>query len=427
MAQRHQGKGTAPYDPGCMGDLRRWRNLGIAAGATTAALFAGFDLYQWVVAYASDHFHNDFTFYYAAAVIGTSHGWASIYDLGLQQAELNAMGSGIGVAELARYISPPPVAWLALPFTLLPYPFAYWLWSALLLIALGGTWYLAAPGAGRLRLIHLVAALAWLPVIYALQLGQPGIFIAFGVATSYALLCSGRQFASGLALCVVVLKPQLGFLVPLALVVSGRYRAFAGAAAAIGLIAVASALNVGPGGIAAYQDRLSFAASVPVNRELTLAPYIGDLTVTRVLQAAIALWALALAYRFRKRPPEWIFVPAILGGMAASPYLHIDDLVMLGLAAWLYLRIPQRPQWLWAFVLALVIAAEGITMWGPLPLITGELAALALLSVAALKHQDGDAEHQGAEREHDAGLQRDGEHVSVDGQRESLDQRAGPA
>src|SRR5260370_8040575 len=89
------------------------------------------------------------------------------------QAQLNAMGSGIGVAQLARYISPPPVAWLALPFTLLPYPLAYWIWSALLLIALAGTWYLAAPGAGRLRLIHLMAALGWVPRTYGPPLTHP--------------------------------------------------------------------------------------------------------------------------------------------------------------------------------------------------------------------------------------------------------------
>jgi len=406
---------------------RRWRNLGIAAGATTTVLFAGFDLSQWVAAYASDHFHNDFTFYYAAAVIGLGHGWPSIYDLGLQQSELNAMGSGIGVAELARYISPPPVAWLALPFTLLPYPAAYWVWSALLLAALAATWYLAAPAAGRVRLVHLVAALAWLPVIYGLQLGQPGIFVALGIAGSYALLRSGRPFLSGVALGAVVLKPQLGFLVPIALLVGGQFRAFVGAAVAIGALALASAINVGPEGLSAYQERLAFAASVPVNRELTIAPYIGNLTATRVLQAAIAIWALALVFRFRKRSPEWLHAPAILGGMAASPYLHIDDLVMLGLAAWLYLRVAQRPAWSWAFVLALVIAVEGITVWGPVPLIAGEILALVLFSVAALKHQDGDAEHHRAEGEHDAGLERKGEHVAVDGQRESLDQRTGSA
>ena len=88
---------------------RRWRNLGIASGAVTAVLFAAYDLYQWAQAYAGDRFHNDFTFYYAAARIGLAHGWPSIYDLGLQQAELDAIGSGIKIALLARYISPPPV------------------------------------------------------------------------------------------------------------------------------------------------------------------------------------------------------------------------------------------------------------------------------------------------------------------------------
>ena len=410
-----------------MGGTRRWQNLGIAAGATAAVMFAAFDVYQWVVAYASDHFHNDFTFYYAAAVIGVTHGWPSIYDLGRQQAQLDAMGSGIGIAQLARFISPPPVAWLALPFTLLPYPVAYWLWSGLLLAALAATWYLAAPGAGRSRLIYLVAALGWLPVIYGLQLGQPGLFVALGVAASYVLLRSGRPLESGLALGLTVLKPQLGFLVPVALLVGGRYRAFAGAAIAIGLLVLASALNVGTGGVATYEQRLTFAAGVPVNRELTLAPYIGDLTVTRIVQGAIAIWALALVFRFRKRTPEWIFVPAIVGGLLASPYLHIDDLVMLGLAAWLYLRIPGQPRWSWALMLALIIAAEGIGEWGPLPIIAGELAVLALLSVAALKHDDGDAEHDRAKPEHDAGLQRDRQHLTVDGQPEAIDQRAGSA
>src|SRR5438094_6600334 len=161
---------------------RRWRNLGTAAGAAAAVPFAVFDFYQWALAYASDRFHNDFTFYYAAARIGLAHGWGSIYDLGLQQAELDAMGSGIKIAELARYISPPPVAWSALPLTALPYEVGYWTWSALLVTALVAVWWLAAPDAGRARIVFLAAAVGWLPVIYGLQLGQPGMFVALGVA-----------------------------------------------------------------------------------------------------------------------------------------------------------------------------------------------------------------------------------------------------
>lgn len=410
-----------------MGGPARRRNLLITAAAVTAVIFAGFDLYQWALAYASDNFHNDLTFYYAAARIGLTHGWPSIYDLRLQQEALDALGSRIQIAELARYISPPPVAWAALPLTLLPFQAAYAVWSALLLLALVGTWYLAAPGTGRPRLIHIAAALAWLPVIYGLQLGQPELFVALGVAGCYALLRTGRPVWAGVALGALVLKPQLAFLVPAALLVSGRYRAFAGSAVAIGLLVLAAVLVVGPGGVSAYEQRLSFAAGVPVNRELTIAPFVGNLAAARVVQAAIAIWALALVYRFRRRGHEWLFVPALVGGIAASPYLHLDDLVIIGLAAWLYLRTSPTPRWSWVFLLALVIAAEGIPIWGPLPVIAGELLGLALLSVAALEAHHRDGEHHDPERQHDSRLEWDRQNLAVDREPKLVDHGGGQA
>lgn len=390
---------------------RRWRNLGVAAGAVTAALFALFDLYQWTLAYTADRFHNDFTFYYAAARIGLEHGWQSIYDLKLQQTELDAIGSRIHVAELARYISPPPVAWLAAPLTGLPYTAALGVWTALLLTALVLAWRLAAPGIGPARLILLGAAIGWLPVIYALQLGQPGLLVALGVAASYALLRANRPVWAGVALGAIALKPQLAFLVPVALLVARQNRAFLGSVAALGLLAVASALALGSGGIASYAARLNFAANVPVNRELTLALVIGNMTVTRVVQVLIALWSLALVYRMRRQGPEWIFVPALVGGLLASPYLHLDDFLMLGLAAWLVLRA-KTASWTWAYVLALVIAVEGEPIWGPVPVIAGEILALVLISVEALEAD-----------EHDARLQRDRKEPTSDSQTEAVDKR----
>jgi hypothetical protein len=219
-------------------------------------------------------------------------------------------------------------------------------------------------------------------VIYGLQLGQPGLVVALGVAGCYALLRRDRPIWAGIALGALVLKPQLAFLVPAALLVSGRYRAFWGSVVAIGALAVLAALAVGPDGISTYQERLAFAAGVPVNRELTIAGLIGNMPVARAVQALLALWALVLVYRLRARGHEWVFIPALVGGLVASPYLHLDDLVMLGLAGWLFLRTSPRPDWSWIAVTALVIAAEGIPFWGPLPVIAGEVAVLLLLSVA---------------------------------------------
>jgi hypothetical protein len=405
-----------------MAGSQRWRNLGAAAGAATAVLFAAFDVYQWALAYASDKFHNDFTFYYAAARIGLTRGWQSIYDLHLQQVELDALGSRIHIAELARYISPPPVAWAAAPLTALPYLVALGVWTALLLAALVLTWRLAAPGAGRVRLIFLAAAIGWLPVIYALQLAQPGVLVALGVAACYALLRANRPLWAGVALGTLALKPQLAFLVPVALLVARQNRAFVGSAVTLGVLAVASAIVLGTEGIAAYQARLNFAASVPVNREFTLAPLIGNLAVTRGLQVLIAIWSLALVYRMRRRGLEWIFVPALTGGLLASPYLHLDDFLMLGLAGWLVLRT-KTASWTWAYVLGLVIAVEGEPIWGPVPVLAGEILALVLISVAALKADDRDRQHHESEREHDAHLQRDGEQAAADRQADPVDKR----
>ncbi len=400
----------------------RWLNLGIAAGGATAVLFAAFDLYQWAVAYASDHFHNDFTFYFIAARVGLAHGWPSIYDLHLQQGELDALGSHITVAELARYISPPPVAWLAVPLTSLPYSAAYWSWSLLLFAALALTWYLASPGSTRLRLIFLAAAIGWLPVIYGLQLGQPAMLVALGVAVSYALLRTNRPWLAGIALGALALKPQLAFLAPLALLAAGQKRAFAGSVISLGALAVVSALALGPSGVSAYLDRLSYAAGVPVNRELTLATLVGNLALTRAIQVAIAIGSLVLAYRMRRRAPEWPYVCALAGGMLATPYVHLDDLLMLGLAGWLFLRT-HPPAWTWLYMLAATLAVEGEPIWGPAPVIIAELGALGLLSVAALKHDHRDAEEHGSEAEHDHGLERNREDVIVDGQPQAVDIR----
>ncbi|TMC88229.1 MAG: DUF2029 domain-containing protein [Chloroflexi bacterium] len=391
------------------------RNLTIAAAAAATAVAAVYDLWLWLTNYAADNFHNDFTFYYAAARLGLQHGWARLYDLGLQQQQLDAIESHITVAQLARYVSPPPLAWLVIPLTPLPYQIAYWAWSAVLAGALVLAWRLTAPDQGRASLIFLVAAVGWLPVIYGLQLGQPALLVAAAVACCSWLLRHDRPLAAGAVLGFLVLKPQLALLVPPALLVMGRWRAFAGAAVATGLLVVASLIALGPQGTETYLARLAFASGVPENRSQTLAAWIPNLELTRAVQAVIAAWTLALVYRLRRGDARMPLSVALVGGLAASPYAHYDDLTMLGLAALLYLGAPH-PRWTWTYLLGVVIAAEGFPIWGAGPVLAGELGALALLSVAALKHDDGDAEQHHAEGQHHTDLERDRQHVAIDGE-----------
>ena len=396
------------------------RNLAVAGAAAAASVSAVYSLWLWISSYLGDNFHNDFTFYYAAARLGLAHGWSHLYDLRLQQEQLDAINSHITVAQLARYVSPPPLAWLVTPLTLLPYQVAYWLWSALLVGALVLAWHLAAPGARRARVIFLVAAVGWLPIIYGLQLGQPALFVAAGMAACYALLQRGRDVEAGAVLAVLVLKPQLALLVPVALLVSGRWRAFASSVVVLAAITAASLVALGPSGVTDYVDRLNFATTIQENQAQTIAGWIHNLQAARVVEGLIAAWTVGLAYRLRRRGPAVVLAVALIGGLAASPYVHYDDLAMLGLACLLFLRA-ARGWWVIAYAITLFIAAEGFPVWQAGPVLAGELLALALLSVPALEHHHGYTEQDDAKRKHDSGLERDGQHLAVDGQAQPFD------
>ena len=399
------------------------RNLAVTGAAAAAGVSAVYSLWLWVSSYLGDNFHNDFTFYYAAARLGLAHGWSHLYDLRLQQEQLDAIGSHITIAQLARYVSPPPLAWLVTPLTLLPYQVAYWLWSALLVGALVLAWHLAAPGSGRARVIFLVAAIGWLPIIYGLQLGQPALFVAAGVAACYALLKRGRDVEAGAVLGVLVLKPQLALLVPVVLLVSGRWRAFASSVVVLAVITAASVAVLGPSGVTDYVDRLNFATTIADNQAQTLAGWIHNLQAARIVQGLVAAWTVGLAYGLRRRGPAVVLAVALIGGLAASPYVHYDDLAMLGLACLLLLRA-ARGRWVIAYAIALFIAAEGFPVWQAGPVLAGELLALALFSIPALKHHHGYTEQDDAEREHDPCFEGDRQHLAVDGQAQPVDGRA---
>src|SRR5439155_718133 len=164
-------------------------------------------------------------------------------------------------------------------------------------------------------------------------------------------------------------------------------------------------LSCGGHQLAAHRLRAAARAARPLRR------WRGG----RVLRAA--------ATRTRRRGPAVVLAVALIGGLAASPYVHYDDLAMLGLACLLFLRA-ARGRWVIAYAIALFIAAEGFPVWQAGPVLAGELLALLLLSVPALEHHDGYTEQDEAERQHDPGFERDRQHLAVDGEPQPVDGRA---
>src|SRR5258708_19003063 len=136
------------------------------------------------------------------------------------------MESG-GPALTPRCSSPrPPLAWLVTPLLVLPVVAALVVWTLLLLAALTWTWYLLAPGTRFARAAHLALLLGVFPVAFGIMVGQPGAWVAAAVATAWWLMRHDRPVWAGVVLSLIVLKPQLAFLVPLCLLVSRHARTF---------------------------------------------------------------------------------------------------------------------------------------------------------------------------------------------------------
>ena len=200
------------------------RNLGLA-GLAWFLLIAGAITAWWVFQpVLHDAADSDLTLVYIGARIGLEHGWSHIYSLDLQHQLFTQLRPGAPFGDGERFLSPPPLAWLTVPLTFIGSVGAFYAWLVLSLAALVAAWWLAAPGAGVLRSLWLIGALAWYPVLYSLSLGQPAMIVLFAVAAAWRLAEARRPYLAGAVLGLSVVKPQLAFAVPVVLLVAGRWR-----------------------------------------------------------------------------------------------------------------------------------------------------------------------------------------------------------
>ena len=161
-------------------------------------------------------------------------------------------------------------------------------------------------------------------------LGQDPRDSAFRTPHS-ALVLSG--IAAGAALSLFGLKPQLAFLVPVALLVAGHYRMLAGLAIAGGLLAAASLLIIGAGGAGGWVAAIQAASRVG-QEAYSLRGWLGTSPWVLGLEAAAAGAALVAAWRHSENL-ALILGAAVVGSLLATPYLHLQDLSLLLPVGWL--------------------------------------------------------------------------------------------
>ena len=353
---------------------RRWTAVAWIVVTTPFVLLI---LLQWLSSIRRGDIYTDFGGYYALAWLGLHHGWAALYDLDLQRQAWSA----IGPVTWYPNMYPPLVAWVAVPFTWLPFPAAYALWSLLLLVLLFASWWLAAGGGRIVKAAQICAAVSLLPLGFGLRIGQVVFLELAAVVVCWFLLSRRSDALAGLALAVIAIKPQVAFLVPLALLANGRGRAFAAWAIATLVIGGVELLAMGSAAVQVYLVRVMTSSAHPevlgLQLDQSLPGLLGHGSAALGAQLAVVAAVAWIAWRWRRSGIEIPIAAALIGSLLVTPFLHVEDFAMLVPAAWLFLRV--RSGALDLLVLAFGYVACQLALGGGLPIVMLELAWLVML------------------------------------------------
>jgi hypothetical protein len=362
-------------------DSRAWRNLGAAALAWVLVIaFAFTGWFVVVTPLRAEILDNDLTLIYIGARIGLEQGWSHIYSLTLQHDLFTQLRPHAAFNDGERFVSPPPFAWLLLPLMGLGPAGVVYIWLALSVAALIAAWWIAAPGQGATRWLWLLGALAWYPLLYSLQLAQPDIVLLLVIAASWKLTQAGKPILAGVVLGLSVLKPQLTLLVPLVLVVSGRWKIAAAWAATAGALALVSLFLIGGQGLQDYLNLLGEARHVTNNRYYTLAYLFGPDLLSYIAQDFVVAVAVVGAYLNRHASHDRLFALGLVATMLGATYWHLQDFTILVIAAWLFWR-DSPPAWQRWWLLVIAFAGEFAWPLTPLAILVGVAVWFACLVV----------------------------------------------
>ena len=284
---------------------------------------------------------DDFVNYWSGAFLAWHGRAAEVYNWPVYHAfQQSIVGATVGPFH---YSYPPVLLVLTAPLALFPYIPGLVAWLVAGWFAFYRALRLAVPGRDAVLL-----ALAAPAVFVNAYGGQNGTWTAAFFGGGLCLL-QRRPFVAGMLFGLMIYKPHLGLLIPVALLAGRQWRAIAGAAISAGALIATSVLLLGP---EIWRDYLHFGTflrqtileqgaggwhrlvSVFVSARLLGA----DVQSAYVAQAAVGLIAaavVALAW-FRDAPAAIRYALLVLGTFLATPYLLDYDMVVGAfVAVWL--------------------------------------------------------------------------------------------
>jgi len=358
-----------------------WTLAGLVVGGLLLVRAIADVVYVYVPQY---RFRNDFRLLYGTALAGLHQGYSHLYDLNAQKVAVEGLGTGF---YWSPFLNPPPLVWLATPLTLLPFSAAMVVWTLIIAAAAVVAWYFAAPGTGLTKAAFGLLWLGVVPVSYGLGVGQSVALVAAAVAACWWLAERNRPAAAGLALSLIVFKPQLALLVPLCMVVSGHARIFGAWLAATAVMFLIALAMLGSEGLMRYRDALGLASQWQITRSYAVSGLIGtgpQLYVADLLAVALSV---AAAWRWRGRGTAVPIAAGIVGSLLFTPYVGFQDFGLLVVAGWLVAREHPAPLQVALLVVGFVLLQLVLVVMA-IPILAVEVLLLASLVWFAPAHTD---------------------------------------
>ena len=242
---------------------------------------------------------------------------------------------------------PPHLILFIWPFGLLPYLPAFVAWCGL-----GLAGFVAAARAGGVERRYLPFLAVAPAVTVNVFFGQNG-FVTSGLLVFGLAMLDRRPILAGVMFGILTIKPQLGLLLPLVLLLTGRWRVIAAAAATAAFLVALTAwlygIDVWVGyltKVGAQQAWLLHHASGLILSQNPSALYAArrlglslDLAwMVQILTSALTLAAVAWTFARRRDPvlSQALLVTAVF---LVTPYSFCYDMVVLG---WILALLRQR-------------------------------------------------------------------------------------
>jgi alpha-1,2-mannosyltransferase len=198
-----------------------------------------------------------------------------------------------------------------------------------------------SPSAGRGDHLWLLLAVAFPAVLINIGHGQNGFLTAALIGGALVML-DRRPLVAGVLFGLLAYKPQFGLMVPLVLVVSGRWRCFAAAAATVALLVLATTAAFGPQIWHAFFESTRFTRLVALEQGNTgwykiqsvfswARMWGASVPLAYALQGVLAAaLAAALAAVWRSTAPYALKASTLcLAAILATPYTFDYDMMML--------------------------------------------------------------------------------------------------